>query len=105
MDFSILQELQKIETNDSRIKKGKEESWGRKGKTLQDSLGTECWAVMAQTVTCCGSVHPSGLCRSELCPGAGPGTLVAAAPCVPLSGTSTFISRQQGSDTRVPWNH
>lgn len=72
---------------------------------LQDSLGSEGWAVMAQIVTCCGSVPPSGLCRAELCPGAGPGTLVAAAPYVPLLGTNTFISRQQGSDTCVPWNH
>lgn len=72
---------------------------------LQDSLGTEGWAVMALSVTCHGSVYPSGLCRSELCSRAGPGTSVAAAPCVPLLGTDTFISRQQGSDTRVPWNH
>lgn len=38
-------------------------------------------------------------------PWVGPGTSVAAAPCVPLSGTHTLISRQQGSDTHVPWNH
>lgn len=68
---------------------------------LQDSLGTERWAVVAQAVTCRGSVHPSGLCKSELCPGAGPGTLVAAAPCV-ASLRNQHIHQQTAGQCHTP---